>query len=225
MSENRIRPRHHRIHPRCRGLHAQTRIRTGTVGDVYRAYHTGQQESVLRTSRAGLPHLVARQRTGCEADSTHVMRAVIVDADSAARRSLGECCAREPDVSVVAEYSDSRAALEAVCGSPPEVLFVDVHIPPLTGLTLAKALAPSTATNVVLVSAYDRFARDAFDVNAADFLVKPFDEARFPRRGCTNPAAALPGAPREAAVRSRRRPRPARAKREGSFQAPCTNHC
>ena len=107
------------------------------------------------------------------------MRAVIADADSDARRTLGECCARERDVRVVAEYSDGRAALEAVCGSPPEVLFVDVHIPPLTGLTLARALAPSTPTNIVLVSANDRFARDAFEVNAADFLVKPFDAARF----------------------------------------------
>jgi len=107
------------------------------------------------------------------------MQAVIVDEESAARRTLRECCGREPDVSVVAEYSDSAVALAAVRGSPPDVLFLDVRMTPLSGLAFARALKPATPTNIVFVSAYDRFARDAFEVNAADFLVKPFDDARF----------------------------------------------
>jgi two-component system LytT family response regulator len=108
-----------------------------------------------------------------------MMQVIIVDAESAARRTLRECCSHEPDLRVVAEYSESAAALEAVRANPPDVLFLDVHLTPLTGLALARALDPSTPTHIIFVSAYARFARDAFEVNAADFLVKPFDDARF----------------------------------------------
>jgi len=104
---------------------------------------------------------------------------MIVDTEAAARRTLNECCAREPDLYVMAEYFDSAVALEAVRETPPDVLFLDINVAPLSGLDFARALHPVTTTNIVFVSAYDRFARDAFEVNAVDFLVKPFDEARF----------------------------------------------
>jgi two-component system LytT family response regulator len=135
------------------------------------------------SSRGRLPPVealvVGSQEMDESADPGRVMQAVIVSAESAARRALRECCAREPNLSVLAEYSDSGAALETVRGSPPDVLFLDVHRAPLATLAFARALDPASPTKIVLVSASDRFARDAFEVNAVDFLITPFDDARF----------------------------------------------
>jgi two-component system LytT family response regulator len=138
---------------------------------MYREHHTRERDSVPDLPETNVPRPVG--------DPADVMRAFIVDAESAARRTLRECCSHEPDLHVVAEYADSAAALEAVRSTPPDVLFLDVHMTPLTGLALARALDPSTPTHIIFVSAYARFARDAFEVNAADFLLKPFDDTRF----------------------------------------------
>ena len=104
---------------------------------------------------------------------------VIVDDEPAARRTLRECCARESDLRIVAEYANSAAALEAVRAQPPDVLFLDVQMTPLTGIALARALDPAALPLIVFVTAYDRFALAAFEVSAVDYLVKPFDENRF----------------------------------------------
>jgi two-component system LytT family response regulator len=104
---------------------------------------------------------------------------VIVDDEPAARRTLRECCARESDLRIVGEYANSAAALEAVRAQPPDVLFLDVQMTPLTGIALARALDPAALPLIVFVTAYDRFALAAFEVSAVDYLVKPFDENRF----------------------------------------------
>ena len=104
---------------------------------------------------------------------------MIVDDEPAARRALRECCARETDLRIVGEYGDSTAALEAIRAQPPTVLFLDVQMSTLTGIGLARSLDPKTLPQIVFVTAYDRYAIDAFDVCAVDYLLKPFDEERF----------------------------------------------
>jgi two-component system LytT family response regulator len=104
---------------------------------------------------------------------------VIVDDEPAARRTLRECCAREADLRIVGEYGDSNAALEAIRANPPAVLFLDVQMPTLSGVGLARSLDPRTLPQIIFVTAYDRFAVDAFEVCAVDYLLKPFDELRF----------------------------------------------
>lgn len=74
---------------------------------------------------------------------------------------------------MVADYADSAAALEAVRQNAPDVLFLEIQVAPIAGLEFARALDPATPTNIVFISAYDHWARDAFDVHAIDFLVKP----------------------------------------------------
>jgi two-component system, LytTR family, response regulator len=111
--------------------------------------------------------------------SSPVLDAIIVDDEPAARRTLRECCAREPDLRIVGEYADSAAALEAVLAKPPDVLFLDVQMRPFTGIALVRALNPAALPQIVFVTAYDRFALAAFEVSAVDYLVKPFDDERF----------------------------------------------
>jgi len=107
------------------------------------------------------------------------MTVMIVDDEPAARRTVRECCEREPDLKVIGEYGDSRAALEAIRSNPPQVLFLDIQMDSLTGMALARALEPETLPLIVFVTAYDHYALEAFEVSAVDYLLKPFDDARF----------------------------------------------
>src|SRR5690348_9303212 len=106
---------------------------------------------------------------------------IIVDDEPAGRRTLRECCAREPDLRIVGEYGDSRAALEAILAKPPQLLFLDIQMDGLDGVSLARALDPQTLPLIVFVTAYDQYAMEAFDVSAVDYLLKPFDDERFHR--------------------------------------------
>ena len=110
-----------------------------------------------------------------------MLEVMIVDDELAGRRTLRECCGREPDLQVVGEYGDSRAALGAIRARPPHLLFLDIQMDSLDGVSLARALDPRSLPLIVFVTAYDQYALDAFDVSAVDYLLKPFDDARFRR--------------------------------------------
>lgn len=104
---------------------------------------------------------------------------VIVDDEPAARRTLREFCGKEPDLRVVGEYGDGRAALEALRAHPPHLLFLDIQMPFLNGLATARGLDPQSLPMIVFVTAYDQYALEAFEVSAIDYLLKPFDESRL----------------------------------------------
>jgi len=108
-----------------------------------------------------------------------MMDVMIVDDEPAARRTLRECCAREPDLRIVGEFGDSRSALEAIRAQPPNLLFLDIQIDATNGISLARGLDPRNLPLIVFVTAYDHYALDAFEVSAVDYLLKPFDDDRF----------------------------------------------
>lgn len=112
-------------------------------------------------------------------DATSIMDVVIVDDEPAARRTLREFCEKEPDLRVVAEYGDGRAALDAIRDQPPDLLFLDIQMPFLNGLAMAHALDSQVLPLIVFVTAYDQYALEAFEVSAIDYLLKPFDEERL----------------------------------------------
>src|SRR6516164_742217 len=107
------------------------------------------------------------------------MDVIIVDDEPAARRTVRECCEREPDLRVVGEFGDPRAALEAIRHQRPHLLFLDIQMDSMTGMALARALDPEQLPLIVFVTAYDHYALEAFEVSAVDYLLKPFDEGRF----------------------------------------------
>jgi two-component system, LytTR family, response regulator len=108
-----------------------------------------------------------------------MMDVIIVDDEPAARRTVRECCEREADLRVIGEYGDGGAALEAIRRQPPQLLFLDIQMDSMTGIELARALDPLSLPLIVFVTAYDHYALEAFEVSAVDYLLKPFDEARF----------------------------------------------
>jgi two-component system, LytTR family, response regulator len=104
---------------------------------------------------------------------------IIVDDEPTARRTLRECCVREPDLRIIGEYSDSRSALEAIRARAPHLLFLDIQIDSLNGMGIARCLDPQKLPLIVFVTAYDQYALEAFEVSAVDYLLKPFDDDRF----------------------------------------------
>jgi two-component system, LytTR family, response regulator len=108
-----------------------------------------------------------------------MMDVIIVDDEAAGRRTLREYCEAEPDLLVVGEFGDGKAALAAVRVQKPQLLFLDIQMDPLNGIDLARALEPSQLPSLVFVTAYDTYALEAFEVCAVDYLLKPFDQERF----------------------------------------------
>jgi two-component system, LytTR family, response regulator len=107
------------------------------------------------------------------------LRAILVDDEPVARRRLRTLLKAEPDVEIVAECEDGEAALEAVRRLRPDLLFLDVQMPGLDGFDVVELLKPDASPAVIFVTAYDRYALRAFDVHAADYLLKPFARARL----------------------------------------------
>ncbi len=105
------------------------------------------------------------------------LRVVVVDDEELARSLVREHLAAHPDVEVVAECANGLEAIEAVAAHAPDLLFLDVQMPRLTGFETLELLDPRPA--VVFVTAYDRHAVKAFEVNAVDYLLKPFSKERF----------------------------------------------
>ena len=108
-----------------------------------------------------------------------MLTAMIVDDEACGRRLLREYCAAEPDLQILGEYADGCAALQAVQIARPDALFLDIEMDALDGVTLARALEKPRPPVVVFVTGHVRYAAEAFELSAVDYLLKPFDAARF----------------------------------------------
>lgn len=127
------------------------------------------------------------------------MRVLIVDDERPARARLQRLLAQVPDVTALAQAADGVDALRQVAAFAPDLLFLDVQMPEVSGLEVAASL-PAPAPLIVFATAYDDYAVRAFDANAVDYLLKPFDQARLERalarvreRLAARTPAALPG--------------------------------
>ncbi len=106
---------------------------------------------------------------------------VIVDDEELARNLVAELLAAHPDVSILATCANGFEAVKAVAEMKPDVLFLDVQMPRLDGFEVLELIERDAEGRpaVVFVTAYDQYALRAFDANAVDYLLKPFDRARF----------------------------------------------
>jgi two-component system LytT family response regulator len=107
------------------------------------------------------------------------MRVLIIDDEPLARGRLRDLLEGEPDVSVVGECASGPEAVAAIREQRPDLVFLDVRMPELDGFAVLEALEPDELPAVIFVTAYDRYALRAFEVNALDYLLKPFDRERF----------------------------------------------
>jgi two-component system LytT family response regulator len=110
-----------------------------------------------------------------------MIQAFIVDDEAPAREKLRLWLNDQPDFNIVGEFADGLGAAEGLAARTTDVVFLDVQMPGLTGLELAAQLEPVLAPLLVFVTAYDAHALAAFELNAVDYLLKPYDRDRFDR--------------------------------------------
>jgi two-component system LytT family response regulator/two-component system response regulator LytT len=108
------------------------------------------------------------------------LRALLVDDEQPARDELGFLLGQGESVEVIGQAGNGLEALEDIERLTPDVVFLDVQMPGLTGFEVARRLLDrGLATHIVFVTAFDRHAIEAFEVNAIDYLLKPVDPARL----------------------------------------------
>lgn len=107
------------------------------------------------------------------------IRSLIVDDEALARKVLSNLLQSEPDIEVLGECADGSEALAAIRKQAPDLVFMDVEMPGLNGFATIKEVGDELKPVFVFVTAHEKFAAQAFDAQAADYLVKPFDKERF----------------------------------------------
>jgi two-component system LytT family response regulator len=108
-----------------------------------------------------------------------MIRTIIADDEWAARAKLESWLIEQGDIEVVAQFADGFAAAAAIEQVRTDLVFLDIQMPGLTGLEVAAQLELATAPLLVFVTAYNEHAIRAFELNAIDYLLKPYDKERL----------------------------------------------
>jgi two-component system LytT family response regulator len=111
--------------------------------------------------------------------SDRPIRAIIVDDEELARRGIEIRLAAHTDVEIVGHCENGREALETVAREKPDLMFLDIQMPGLSGFDVLARLPHESMPMIVFVTAFDRFALDAFEAQALDYLLKPINDTRF----------------------------------------------
>lgn len=131
------------------------------------------------------------------------IRAILVDDEDLARHALRELLKSHPEVEVVAESANGFEAVKAIAEHKPDLLFLDVQMPKLTGFDVLELTDRDRNLVVIFATAYDQYAMRAFEVHAVDYLLKPIGRERFEaalQRALQRLPQHLPPAPQLAAA-------------------------
>jgi two-component system LytT family response regulator len=110
-----------------------------------------------------------------------MMKVAVVDDEPLARRRLRAMLAEQSDIEVVAEYEDPGDAMKSLADSDADVLFLDIQMPELDGFQMLERLGSRPPPFVIFVTAHAEHAVRAFDADATDYLLKPYDRERLER--------------------------------------------
>lgn len=108
-----------------------------------------------------------------------MLSALVIDDELFAREELSELLEETGHITVLDQASNAIEGLKKINQLKPDVVFLDINMPQITGIELLAMLDPDIQTRVVFVTAYDQFAVQAFEENAFDYLLKPVDTARL----------------------------------------------
>lgn len=106
-----------------------------------------------------------------------MIRAILIDDESLARDVVKHYLSSFPDVEVVAECSDGFEGIKAIAQHQPDLIFLDIQMPKITGFEMLELIDKHPA--VIFTTAFDEYAIKAFEVNAIDYLLKPIEQSRF----------------------------------------------
>jgi len=107
------------------------------------------------------------------------IRTILVDDEKLARRGLRARLESVSDVTVIGEYSSGTAALVGIRQAEPDLVFLDIQMPGMSGLEVAAALGPNPRPHVIFVTGYEDYAIRAFELSVLDYLLKPIEEGRL----------------------------------------------
>ncbi len=107
------------------------------------------------------------------------IRTLIIDDEPLARRRVRKLLSADPDFEIITECANGRQAITEILEQKPQLIFLDVQMPEITGFDVIEAIGERDLPMVVFVTAFDKYAVRAFEVHAVDYLLKPFDRARF----------------------------------------------
>jgi two-component system, LytTR family, response regulator len=107
------------------------------------------------------------------------IRTLLVDDEPLARRGLELRLREAADIQIVRQCANGREALAAIAEDSPDLMFLDIQMPGMSGLELVAQVPQESMPMVVFVTAFDRYAIDAFEAHALDYLLKPVDDARL----------------------------------------------
>src|SRR5918992_3922707 len=107
------------------------------------------------------------------------IRTVIIDDEPIARRNLRVLLERDSDVEIIGEAGSGAEAVRLIRTKSPDLVFLDIQMPEMNGLEALEEIGVDCAPAVIFVTAFDQYAIRAFEVHALDYLLKPFDDARF----------------------------------------------
>lgn len=107
------------------------------------------------------------------------IRTIIVDDEELARRGIELRLAQHPDVTIVQHCVNGREAIAAITQEKPDLMFLDIQMPGISGFEVLARLPQESLPMVIFVTAYDRYALDAFEAQAIDYLLKPINDTRF----------------------------------------------
>ena len=113
------------------------------------------------------------------ASGARALRVLVVDDEPLGRRRVLDLLEEAEGVEVVGTAADGAAAVEAIRAARPDLVFLDVQMPRMSGLEVVQAIGPESMPATIFVTAYDQYALQAFDTAAVDYLVKPFKDDRF----------------------------------------------
>jgi two-component system LytT family response regulator len=134
-------------------------------------------------------------------DSAAKIRTLIVDDEPLARSNLTVLLLSDPQIEIIGECGSGAEAIEKIRADAPDLLFLDVQMPECDGFNVLEMLGKDLPPAVVFVTAYDQYALRAFEAGALDYLLKPFDNARFHRVLGRAKETIVRGKDREAAPR------------------------
>jgi two-component system LytT family response regulator len=108
-----------------------------------------------------------------------MLRALLVDDEEIARRGLRIRLEHAGDIDIVGECANGKDALAVIERLAPDVVFLDIQMPELSGMAVAQSLSPAYQPRIVFITAFDHYAIRAFEVHAIDYLLKPIDDERL----------------------------------------------
>ncbi len=107
------------------------------------------------------------------------LTAIIVDDESLSREKIHNLLDSDEEIEVVGECSNGIQALEQIHTKQPDIVFLDIQMPDLDGFGVVENIKGSRIPHIIFITAFDDYAIRAFEVNAIDYLLKPFDKVRF----------------------------------------------